>query len=156
MRRSLAKLTKQRPYGAPFGYGFRRVEAVPVVSVSIALRGSGAGRSPVHPTPPLAVHYWRLAGLPLPRPGTTSGRFPKRQWFVCHPLHGLVRYFHLIPPQSCGAPTERCFEIVQTVAHRAKRGLVVPAIGRDGPGRILDRCGGLGERDRRPPRPPRG
>src|SRR5215467_8056454 len=43
--------------------------------------------------------------------------------------------------------TDGWLEVVQTVANRAERGLVASAIGRDGPGRVLNRCGGLGEGD---------
>jgi hypothetical protein len=41
----------------------------------------------------------------------------------------------------------RSSQIVQAVANRPERWLVVPAVGRDVASRVLDRGGGLGERD---------
>ena len=52
-------------------------------------------------------------------------------------------------PRSCGIPAERRLEVVQGVAHWAERGLVVPAVDREGAGRTLDRGGRLGQRDNR-------
>src|SRR6516162_9316386 len=42
------------------------------------------------------------------------------------------------------------YEVVEAVAYRAERGLVVPAVNRDGAGRVLDRGCGLGGRHHLP------
>src|SRR5215831_2664312 len=54
--------------------------------------------------------------------------------------------------RSCGAPAKRTawLEVVEAVAYRAERGLVVPAVNRDRAGRVLDRSCGLGERHHPP------
>src|SRR6516164_1656574 len=47
-------------------------------------------------------------------------------------------------------PAEWRYEVVEAVAYRAERGLVVPAVNRDRTGRVLDRGCGLGERHHLP------
>ena len=52
--------------------------------------------------------------------------------------------------RSLRCSAERRLEIVEAVADWAERGLVVPAVDREGAGRALDRGGGLGQRHDRP------
>src|SRR5262249_24289147 len=54
--------------------------------------------------------------------------------------------------RAWGAPAKRTawLEVVEAVAYRAERGLVVPAVNRDRAGRVLDRGCGLGERHHPP------
>src|SRR5262249_57893714 len=47
-------------------------------------------------------------------------------------------------------PAYRSLQIVQAVAGQPERGLVVTAVDRDGPGRVLDCCGRLSERHHLP------
>ena len=62
----------------------------------------------------------------------------------------LGNYGQALELPSYGAPADWRLEIVEAVAYWAERGLVVPAVGRDGAGRALDRGGRLGQRDDRP------
>src|SRR5262249_20518941 len=71
----------------------------------------------------------------------------------------LDRSGHVLLPECGGGARHwitvaksayRSLQIVQAVAGRPERGLVVAAIGRDGPARVLNRCGSLSERDYRP------
>ena len=62
----------------------------------------------------------------------------------------LGNYGQALELPSYGAAAERRLEVVQGVAYWAERGLVVPAVDREGAGRALDRGGRLGQRHDRP------
>ena len=72
------------------------------------------------------------------RPPRPINFIPAKPWRIFKIIRG--RYFI----------SEGADEVVEGVAHWAERGLVVPAVDRDGAGRALDRGGRLGQRDDRP------
>ena len=59
----------------------------------------------------------------------------------------LGNYGQALELPSYGAPADCRLEAVEAVAYWAERGLVVPAVDREGAGRTLDRGGRLGRRD---------
>jgi hypothetical protein len=77
-----------------------------------------------------------IAASSRERPRRGTGRTSERARAMATTVKSTYR-------RSCGAP-ERRLEVVEAVAHRAERGLVVPAVDGDGASRTLDRRGGIG------------